>query len=128
MVKKKLDFFKVTYSFREVENWKILLFNNLFLEKNWSNVKWVFSDIKIKAKMMLEWVSKISPSLEVLTLAIFKYMLDSSYFSIFSKIFRGVFLWLSRLRIWCCYCSGLGRYCGVDLISGQGTSPCCSRV
>ena len=36
--------------------------------------------------------------------------------------FVGVLLWLSRLRIWCCHCCGLGHCCGMSLIPGSGTS------
>ena len=36
----------------------------------------------------------------------------------------GVLLCLSRLRIWCCHCSGLGCCCGAGLIPVLGTSTC----
>ena len=29
------------------------------------------------------------------------------------------------LKIWCCHCSGLGSYCGMDLLSSLVTSTCC---
>lgn len=37
---------------------------------------------------------------------------------------RGGIVWHRGLRIWCCHCSGLGNYCGVDSIPGLGTSTC----
>ena len=37
---------------------------------------------------------------------------------------KGVLLWCSGLRIWCCHCSGLGCCCGAGSISGPGTSIC----
>lgn len=33
-------------------------------------------------------------------------------------------LWISGLRIWPCYCSGLGCCCGTGSIRGLGTSMC----
>ena len=33
-------------------------------------------------------------------------------------------LWCSRLRIWCCHCSRLGRCCGVASIPGLGNFIC----
>ena len=38
------------------------------------------------------------------------------------KIGKGILSWLSRLRIWCCHCSGLGGCYGVGLIPGPGTT------
>lgn len=34
-------------------------------------------------------------------------------------------LWLSKLRIWCCHCCGLGCCCGTSSIPGPGTCTCC---
>ena len=44
----------------------------------------------------------------------------------YSKVWDiGVPLWCSRLRTWHSHFSGLGSCCGMDLILGLGTSPCC---
>ena len=42
---------------------------------------------------------------------------------------RRVPLWCSKLRIWCCHCSGLGHHYGLGLLPGLGTSTChrCSQ-
>ena len=37
---------------------------------------------------------------------------------------KGALVWLSRLRIWCCHCTGSGC-CWFGLISGPGASACC---
>ena len=39
----------------------------------------------------------------------------------------GVLLWRSRPRIWLCYHSGSGCYCGTGMIPGLGTSTCHGR-
>ena len=36
----------------------------------------------------------------------------------------GVPWWLSRLRIWCCHCCGLGHHSGTGSIPGPQTSAC----
>ena len=41
------------------------------------------------------------------------------------KVFCGVPVGFSGLRIQCCHCSGLGHCCGAGWIPGPGTSVCC---
>ena len=43
----------------------------------------------------------------------------------FRKHSQCVLLCCHELRICCCHCSSLGRYCGVGLIPGLRTSACC---
>ena len=40
------------------------------------------------------------------------------------KVKFGFLLWFSRLRIWCCHCSGSGHCRGANLIPGLGTFTC----
>ena len=54
-----------------------------------------------------------------------RYSRDSSpSLILISVLFIGVPLWYSRLRIWCCHCSGLGHCYGASLILSPGTSTC----
>ena len=46
------------------------------------------------------------------------------FFSNHKKSGSGVPLWLSRLRIWHCYCHASGCSCGTGVIPGPGTSAC----
>ena len=36
-------------------------------------------------------------------------------------------MWHSRLKIQCCYCSGLGCCCDMGSVPGQGNSTCCKH-
>ena len=67
----------------------------------------------VKDEEKEEWLKELFESTQLL----------KKLYNIFSYK-TGFPLWYSGLRIWCCYCRGLGHCCGVGLILDPGASTC----